>query len=73
MSVPKKRQTSSRGKRRRSHSALKSVKLSGCPKCKKPIKPHNACSYCGYYRGRAVVSVERDKRREQEKEKLKRT
>ena len=43
--------------RRRSHMALKKQGLITCGQCKKMIKPHTVCTYCGYYKGREVVNV----------------
>jgi large subunit ribosomal protein L32 len=43
--------------RRRSHLALKKQALVACGQCKKMIKPHMMCKYCGYYKGREVVNV----------------
>jgi large subunit ribosomal protein L32 len=43
--------------RRRSHLALKPLKLSECPQCKKKILPHLVCKYCGYYKGQEVINV----------------
>lgn len=43
--------------RRRSHMALKKQGLISCSQCKKMIKPHTVCKYCGYYKGREVVNV----------------
>lgn len=54
MAVPKKRGTSSRAKRGRSHHALKPKVLLACPKCENPTEPHRACPNCGYYNGRKV-------------------
>ncbi|MBU2575767.1 50S ribosomal protein L32 [Patescibacteria group bacterium] len=50
MSVPAKRRTSSQGKRRASHFALKSKTLSECAKCKTKVRPHRACPKCGEYK-----------------------
>ena len=58
MAVPKKRKTSSQGKQKRSHDALKKIQLSKCPKCGEAILPHNACTICGYYGDNKVVEVE---------------
>lgn len=55
MSVPSKRLSRRKKHNRRSHSALKKVILTQCPKCKKPALPHRACASCGYYRDRKVV------------------
>lgn len=57
MPVPKQRHTKSRRNRRRSHNALKKMKLSFCPKCKEPILPHHFCPFCGTYKGREVIDV----------------
>lgn len=57
MSVAKRRQTSSRTKRRRSHHALKKVSTSSCPKCKSEVLSHRACAVCGTYKGKEVLKV----------------
>jgi len=57
MSVPKKRRTSGSAGKRRSHHALKSATINICSQCKKAVKPHHACSFCGYYKGKEVVKT----------------
>jgi len=57
MPHPKKRTTKSAKNQRRSHHALKKVNLIKCGKCGKSIKPHHACSNCGYYNGKEVIDV----------------
>lgn len=57
MTIPKKRHTSSKVGRRRSHDSLKKVVLVKCPKCGKAIMPHHACTFCGEYKGRATVKI----------------
>jgi large subunit ribosomal protein L32 len=54
MGLPGHRRTSSHKRRRAAHFATKPEQLTVCAKCKKPVKPHYACSFCGTYRGRAV-------------------
>jgi len=56
--------------RRRSHLALKKQVLVACGHCKKMIKPHTVCSYCGYYKGREVVNVLAKTLKRQEKMKM---
>ncbi|PKM91047.1 50S ribosomal protein L32 [Candidatus Falkowbacteria bacterium HGW-Falkowbacteria-1] len=58
MSVPKKRKTSSSTKQQRSHHSLKKQTLGSCPKCGQAVRPHIACSFCGTYKGKAVLKVE---------------
>ncbi len=55
--------------RRRSHLALKKQTLAACEHCKKMIKPHTVCRYCGYYKGREVVNVLAKTLKKQEKRK----
>jgi large subunit ribosomal protein L32 len=43
--------------RRRSHLALKPKQLAKCAHCNREIMPHAVCKFCGYYKGREVVSV----------------
>ena len=61
MSVPKKRRTKSSVGNRRSHHALKAITLNVCPKCKKALKPHTACEFCGFYKDQEVVKKESKK------------
>ncbi len=57
MGVPKKRLPKGRRNKRRMHLFLKRPVLSLCPKCKRPVRPHGVCQYCGYYKGRMVIDV----------------
>jgi len=43
--------------RRRSHLALKQLQLVACSHCKKMIRPHMVCKFCGFYKDREVVNV----------------
>ncbi len=57
MSVPKKKRTKSSVGKRRSHHALKKLNLSTCPKCGKAVRPHSVCLFCGFYKGREVLTI----------------
>ncbi|MDD5071221.1 MAG: 50S ribosomal protein L32 [Patescibacteria group bacterium] len=57
MSVPAKRRSRSKVRRNRAHYALKKMALNKCPKCGQPKRPHQACSFCGSYRGREIVRI----------------
>ncbi|OGY89018.1 MAG: 50S ribosomal protein L32 [Candidatus Komeilibacteria bacterium RIFCSPLOWO2_01_FULL_45_10] len=57
MGLPSHRNTSSSKRRRAAHFALKTGPVNRCPKCQDPIRPHHACSSCGYYKGREVVKI----------------
>lgn len=56
MALPGHRRTSSHKRRRASHFALTTGAIAHCPKCDKPLRPHRACQFCGYYKGRQVVA-----------------
>jgi len=57
MAVPKQGHTRAKVGKSRMHKYIKSVRLSLCSKCKKPVLPHTACLNCGSYKGREVVNV----------------
>ena len=63
MSVPVRRQTHGKSRRRRAHHALKKVALSVCAKCKKAIQPHRACGFCGHYGDKKVLDTARESER----------
>lgn len=71
MPEPKQRHTKSRRNRRRSHLAIKASRFSFCPKCKKPVLPHQACLNCGYYKGRQVIDVLAKLEKKEKKQKQK--
>ncbi|MCS7251121.1 MAG: 50S ribosomal protein L32 [Anaerolineae bacterium] len=56
--LPKRRVTRTRRGMRRAHDALQRPNLVLCPRCKKRIRPHHVCPYCGVYRGVQVLEVE---------------
>ncbi len=39
------------------HLFIKEPVLNVCPKCSKPVLPHTACPFCGYYKGEEVIDV----------------
>ncbi len=57
MPHPKKRKTKAGRNQRRSHHALEKAVLTVCEKCQKPVRPHYACSNCGYYKKNKVIDV----------------
>ncbi|HEB83791.1 MAG TPA: 50S ribosomal protein L32 [Bacteroidetes bacterium] len=56
MAVPKKRTSSARRNKRRSHHALKPVDVVACENCGAMHRPHHACPECGWYKGRQVIA-----------------
>jgi large subunit ribosomal protein L32 len=59
MSVPKQHHTKGRRDRGRVRFAVKSKDLVPCSQCKKMVKPHETCPYCGFYKGKEVVVVKK--------------
>ncbi len=68
MANPKKRRTHGASAKTRSHAALEKLVLNKCPKCGRALRPHRACPFCGYYRGREVVKIKSTKKNKKKKE-----
>lgn len=60
MALPKRRQSHSRTRLRRSHDALSAPAVSTCSECGEPKQPHRLCAGCGKYKGRTVVKFEEE-------------
>jgi len=58
MALPKRRHSSARGRKRRTHDALAKKVVSTCSHCNATVMPHCVCPNCGYYRGRQIVTKE---------------
>ena len=58
MALPKRRQSHSRTRLRRSHDALSAPNVSKCAECGEPKQPHRLCAGCGTYNGRSVVKFD---------------
>jgi large subunit ribosomal protein L32 len=58
--LPKRKVSKGRRNRRRAHDALVPRTLVQCTNCGEIRRPHHVCPHCGYYKGREVISVERD-------------
>lgn len=57
MAVPRHSHTRSKVGKTRMHKFIKKVRLSLCPKCKKPVLSHTVCSNCGFYKGKEIINV----------------
>ncbi|MFA6404706.1 MAG: 50S ribosomal protein L32 [Candidatus Paceibacterota bacterium] len=55
--VVRMRATRSHRGNRRSHHALKAVRVSTCSNCKAMHKSHTICMNCGWYNGRKVIDL----------------
>ena len=54
MALPKRRHSPTRRNKRRAHDALAQPSVAECANCHAPIRPHNACPQCGFYKGHKV-------------------
>ena len=57
MAVPKKRTSSTRSDKRRTHDVAKMPAVSVCSHCGEACRPHHVCAKCGYYDGKQVKTV----------------
>ncbi|MFH0738858.1 MAG: 50S ribosomal protein L32 [Candidatus Omnitrophota bacterium] len=57
MPLPKRRHSSARGRKRRTHWKLTTANLTPCPQCKQPKLIHRVCKICGYYDGRQALEI----------------
>lgn len=58
---PKRKHSKGRRDRRRAHDALVAANLVVCGDCGALILPHTVCPKCGFYKGRAIVEVKKEK------------
>ena len=54
MAVPKRKTSKTRRDKRRTHANAPKVTVAICQQCKKPVAPHTACKFCGYYNNKKV-------------------
>ena len=52
MPQPKKKTSHQKQQSRRAHWKAPAITLTTCSNCAQPVRPHQVCSSCGYYRGR---------------------
>ena len=58
--LPKRKISKGRRDRRRAHDALSPSNMVSCSNCGHMRRPHHVCQNCGYYKGREVISIERE-------------
>lgn len=57
MALPKRRHSTMRGRKRRTHWKIAKTTLVPCPQCKQPKVSHQVCKVCGFYNGRQVIEI----------------
>jgi len=60
MAHPKRRQSKTRTRNRRSHHALELPHTVNCSNCGTPVLRHRVCPECGYYRGKQAIDKNTD-------------
>ncbi|WP_462137764.1 50S ribosomal protein L32 [Candidatus Mycalebacterium sp.] len=60
MAVPKRKTSTSKSRKRRTHYKAQIPASSMCPQCNEKMHPHRACPHCGYYKGRTFMKSEED-------------
>lgn len=62
MGVPKKRHSKSKVGKRKMHYYLVPPSLVKCENCGKTKEPHTVCPFCGFYKGKKVLEVSKEKK-----------
>lgn len=57
MAVPFRRTSKTKKRMRRTHLKKTIGALTTCPKCGATLRPHRACTKCGYYKDTEVIKV----------------
>ena len=60
MAVPFRRTSKTKKKMRRTHLKKEDGALTNCPHCGETLRPHRACTKCGYYKNKEVIKVEQE-------------
>jgi large subunit ribosomal protein L32 len=60
---PKRKLSKGRRNRRRAHDALQASNLVACSNCGSLRLPHVVCPKCGFYKGREVIEIEKEKKK----------
>lgn len=60
MAVPKRKKSKMRVRMRRAQKKAEIASVTTCPECGAPVETHRACSQCGMYRGRKVLTIQAD-------------
>lgn len=62
MAVPKGKVSKARRNLRKAHWKISTPSMVECPHCHEMKRPHHVCSKCGYYDGKEIVKVEKEKK-----------
>ena len=62
MAVPFRRTSKTKKRMRRTHLKKEVGSLTTCPNCGNVLRPHRACTKCGKYAGKEVISVAKEEK-----------
>ncbi len=60
MPHPKRRFSTTRTKKRRTHYKAEALTIAICSNCGTPVVYHRVCSECGFYRGKAAIEKSKE-------------
>jgi len=58
MAHPKRKHSTQRSRKRRTHQKARLASLHPCPNCNALILSHRVCPFCGFYKGKKIVDIE---------------
>jgi len=61
MAVPKRKTSKGRGRRRRTHQVEHVKAITHCGNCNGPLRTHQACGACGFYKGIKVLGTKAER------------
>ncbi len=60
MAVPFRRTSKTKKRMRRTHLKKTVGAITKCPKCGEALRPHRACTNCGFYKDEEVIKVNKE-------------
>ena len=62
MALPKEKVSKARGRSRRANWKLSAPTLVECKQCHQLKLAHRVCKHCGYYDGKQIIDMEKEKK-----------
>ena len=61
MAVPKRKHSKARSRSRCTHQVEHVTSITSCLNCSAPLRTHQACASCGYYKGVKVLTTKSER------------
>ncbi|MBP6869941.1 50S ribosomal protein L32 [Candidatus Babeliales bacterium] len=61
MAVPKRKHSKARSRSRCTHKVEHVTSITSCLNCNSPLKSHQACAECGFYKGVKVLTTKAER------------